>query len=97
MDNNNQKNFFDNFKNSNGSYHIPVWLIIVGFIINWMLGIGLLFAHLCEDKTSTIPFEDDSYTAKQDPPGYSQPVKRTVTTAPKSKKKKLHGRNKNEQ
>ena len=52
MDNNNQKNFFDNFKNSNGSYHIPVWLIIVGFIINWMLGIGLLFAHLCEGTAS---------------------------------------------
>ena len=88
MNNNNQKNFFDNFKNPNGSYHIPVWLIIVGFIINWMLGIGLLFAHLCEDKTSTIPYEDEPYTVKQDPPGYSQPVKRTVTTAPKSKKKK---------
>ena len=88
MNNNNQKNFFDNFKNPNGSYHIPIWLIIIGFIFNWMLGIGLLFAHLCEDKTSTIPYEDEPYTVKQDPPGYSQPVKRTVTTAPKSKKKK---------
>ena len=88
MNNNNQKNFFDNFKNPNGSYHIPFWLIIVGFIFNWMLGIGLLFAHLCEDKTSTIPFEDDSYTVKQDAPGSGQPVKRTIETAPKSKKKK---------
>ena len=88
MNNNNQKNFFDNFKNPNGSYHIPFWLIIVGFIFNWMLGIGLLFAHLCEDKTSTIPFEDDSYTVKQDAPESGQPVKRTIETAPKSKKKK---------
>lgn len=50
--NNRQRNFFDNFKNPNGTYHIPVWLIIVGFIINWMLGMGLLFAHFCEDKSS---------------------------------------------
>lgn len=57
MNNDKQKNFQDNFKNPNGSYHIPVWLIIVGFCINWMLGIGLIFARLCEDKTSSTPYE----------------------------------------
>lgn len=50
MDNNGQKNFFDNFKNPNGSYHIPWWLVVIGFCINWMLGLGLLIASLCEEK-----------------------------------------------
>jgi len=50
MNNNGQKNFLDNFKNPNGSYHIPVWLIVVGFVFNWMLGLGLLIAHVCEDE-----------------------------------------------
>lgn len=49
MDQKEKKDFWDNFKNPNGSYHIPVWLIVVGFIINWLLGIGLLVAHLCEE------------------------------------------------
>ena len=40
------------FRNANGTYHIPVWLIIVGFVLNWLLGLGLLIARLCEDKPS---------------------------------------------
>ena len=28
------------FRNANGTYHIPVWLIIVGFVLNWLLGLG---------------------------------------------------------
>ncbi|MGN1412882.1 MAG: 5-bromo-4-chloroindolyl phosphate hydrolysis family protein [Anaerovoracaceae bacterium] len=89
MNNDNQKSYFDIFKNPNGSYHIPIWLIIIGFCVNWMLGIGLLFAHLCEDKTSTIPYEDAPYdTPEQNAPKSGQSVKRTVKTTSKSKKKK---------
>lgn len=55
MEQNGQKNFLDNFKNPNGSYHIPVWLIVVGFCINWVLGIGLLIAHISEDESSKKP------------------------------------------
>lgn len=48
--NNGQKNFFDIFKNPDGSFHIPIGLIIVGFCFNWILGIGLLVARLCEER-----------------------------------------------
>ena len=54
MNNNGQKNFLDNFRNPNGSYHIPVWLIVVGFCFNWMLGAGLMIARLCEDKPAAV-------------------------------------------
>ena len=50
MNQNEPKNFLDNFKNPNGSYHIPVWLIVVGFMIDPLLGFGLLIAHICEDE-----------------------------------------------
>ena len=55
MEQNGQKNFLDNFKNPNGSYHIPVWLSIVGFMFNWLLGLGLLIAHMSEDDSSKKP------------------------------------------
>lgn len=55
MNQNEPKTFLDNFKNPNGSYHIPVWLIIVGFLFNWLLGLGLLIAHVCEDDSSKKP------------------------------------------
>lgn len=58
--NNGQKNFLDNFKNPNGSYHIPVWLIVVGFCFNWMLGLGLLIAHICEDKSPKTAASSDT-------------------------------------
>ena len=57
MEQNGQKNFLDNFKNPNGSYHIPVWLIIVGFMFNWLLGLGLLIAHMSEDDSSKKTWE----------------------------------------
>ncbi|MBR5230480.1 MAG: hypothetical protein IKW01_06420 [Firmicutes bacterium] len=45
-----KKDFRDTFKNPNGSYHIPTWLIVLGFVINGLLGLGLLVARLCEEK-----------------------------------------------
>lgn len=59
MDNNEQKDYYEfnnnsqpgMFTNANGSYHVPTWAIVVGFFLNWLLGVGLLVARLCEDKT----------------------------------------------
>ena len=59
MEQKGKKDFWDNFKNPNGSYHIPVWLIVVGFLINWLLGVGLLVAHLCEEGGSTAVAADN--------------------------------------
>lgn len=64
MNNNGQKDFFDYFKNPNGSYHIPVWLIIAGFCVNWMLGLGLLVAHICEDKSGKAPEDNIPYRSR---------------------------------
>ena len=70
MDQKGKKEFWDNFKNPNGSYHIPVWLIVVGFMINWLLGIGLLVAHLCEEGGSKEAYNNGStvYEHKADAP-----------------------------
>lgn len=96
MSSKNQKNFLDNFRNPNGSYHIPIWLIILGFFFNWMLGLGLLFAHLCEDKTGAL-YENMPCTESPDAsdfasngsaPYSSQAVNRTVKASPKTKKKR---------
>lgn len=59
MNQNGKKNFTDQFYNENGSYHIPTWTIVVGFIVNWVLGMALLVARLCEDKTQNFesPYE----------------------------------------
>lgn len=54
MNQNGNKKFTDQFYNSNGSYHIPTWLIVVGFIISGALGAVLLIARFCEDKTTTF-------------------------------------------
>ena len=79
MNNNGQKNFLDNFKNPNGSYHIPVWLIVVGFCFNWMLGAGLMIARLCEDKPAAV-----GQTAAEN----QNPSAATATTATGSQKTK---------
>ena len=98
MNNNRQRNFFDNFKNPNGSYHIPVWLIVIGFCFNWVLGMGLLIARFCEDKSSTpYTYETADYEPVQETAdfggydGYDgQRGKKTVHVASggKAKKKK---------
>ena len=79
MNNNGQKNFLDNFRNPNGSYHIPVWLIVVGFCFNWMLGAGLMIARLCEDKPAAV-----GQTAAEN----QNPSAATATTATGSQKTK---------
>ena len=66
MNENEKKKFSDNFRNPNGSYHIPTWLIIVGFILNWVLGVALLIARISEDRNNEAgaqgEFVDASYT-----------------------------------
>ena len=61
MDKNIKKDFWDNFRNPNGSYHIPIWLIVVGFFVNWLLGVGLLVARFCEEggMTAYKKYDDD--------------------------------------
>lgn len=60
MNQNGNRKFTDQFYNANGSYHIPTWLIVVGFIFNGVLGMALLIARFCEDKTTTYssPYAD---------------------------------------
>ena len=51
MNPNQKKKFTDQFRNPNGSYHIPTWLIVVMFIIGgWPIAICLLVAKIFEDK-----------------------------------------------
>ncbi len=48
---NQKKKFTDQFRNPNGSYHIPTWLIVVLFIFGgWPIAVCLLIARICEDK-----------------------------------------------
>ena len=66
MNENEKKKFSDNFRNPNGNYHIPTWLIVVGFILNWVLGVALLIARISEDRNNEAgaqgEFVDASYT-----------------------------------
>ena len=51
MNPNEKKKFTDQFRNANGSYHIPTWLIVVLFICGgWPVALCLLIARFCEDK-----------------------------------------------
>jgi len=81
MDQKGKKDFWDYFKNPDGSYHIPVWLIVLGFIVNWLLGIGLLVVRICEEGNGKKP-ERSSAT------GYES---RAEAPQPKSRKKKQTG------
>ena len=61
---NQKKKFTDQFRNPNGSYHIPTWLIVVLFIFGgWPIAVCLLIARICEDKDAEdagnpeIPYE----------------------------------------
>ena len=84
MNNNGQKNFLDNFRNPNGSYHIPVWLIVVGFCFNWMLGAGLMIARLCEDKPAAV----GQPAAENQNPSAATATTATGSQKTKTKKKK---------
>ncbi len=100
---NEKKKFSDNFRNPNGSYHIPTWLIVVGFILNWVLGIALLIARICEDKNNEagaqgeyveVPYteagENAGQAVRNDADGDSAVprTKQIYQSAPKNKKKK---------
>lgn len=51
MNPNEKKKFTDQFRNPNGSYHIPTWLIVVLFICGgWPIAVCLLIARFCEDQ-----------------------------------------------
>lgn len=61
---NQKKKFTDQFRNPNGSYHIPTWLIVVLFIFGgWPIAVCLLIARIFEDKgeedaaATGIPYE----------------------------------------
>lgn len=91
MNQNGNKKFTDQFYNPNGSYHIPTWLIIVGFIINGALGIVLLIARFCEDKTMTFesPYAecgDYSENPKQEYRQYCESNSSTAHSEVKAKK-----------
>lgn len=46
-----KKKFTDQFRNANGSYHIPTWLIVVTFVFGaWPIGVCLIIARICEEK-----------------------------------------------
>lgn len=69
MNQNEKKKFTDQFRNANGSYHIPTWLIVLLFICGgWPVAVCLLIARFCEDKgeqadeTCTSPNNDTSAT-----------------------------------
>lgn len=50
---NQKKKFTDQFRNPNGSYHIPTWLIVLLLIFGgWPIAVCLLIAKICEDKAS---------------------------------------------
>lgn len=50
---NQKKKFTDQFRNPNGSYHIPTWLIVLLFIFGgWPIAVCLLIARICEDKAA---------------------------------------------
>ncbi len=58
---NEKKKFTDQFRNANGSYHIPTWLIVVLFILDcWPIALCLLIARLCEDKSSPAAHPQES-------------------------------------
>ena len=67
MNMNQKKKFTDQFRNPNGSYHIPTWLIVVLFIFGgWPIAVCLLIARIFEDKGeedaagSGIPYESQN-------------------------------------
>ena len=46
-----KKKFTDQFRNPNGGYHIPTWLIVLTFICGgWPIGVCLIVARACEEK-----------------------------------------------
>ena len=46
-----KKKFTDQFRNPNGGYHIPTWLIVLMFICGgWPIGVCLIVARACEEK-----------------------------------------------
>lgn len=78
-----KKEFWDYFKNPDGSYHIPIWLIVLGFMINWMLGVGLLIAHICEEGGTKTTRREVPYAPDDGPAVYE-----STAEAPKPKAKK---------
>ena len=59
MNPNEKKKFTDQFRNPNGSYHIPTWLIVVLFICGgWPIAVCLLIARFCEDQGEQADYGD---------------------------------------
>lgn len=101
MEQNNRKSIF---KNENGTYHIPVFVIVIGFFIYPLLGMGLLIARLTEDKGSgksdeAIWMDNNGPYAENGTAGSAGSAKSetsgtafyTVNTRPKKTKRKKKG------
>lgn len=95
MNPNEKKKFTDQFRNANGSYHIPTWLIVVLFICGgWPVALCLLIVRFCEDKDGQP--DDSCASANNDanptPESNAQGQRVYVDAAPgkqKNRKKKI--------
>lgn len=95
MNPNEKKKFTDQFRNPNGSYHIPTWLIVVLFICGgWPIAVCLLIARFCEDQGEQADYGDRNapqgegtgaqgqhvYTATGCAPGKRTNIKKKINT-----------------
>lgn len=92
MNPNQKKKFTDQFRNPNGSYHIPTWLIVVMFIIGgWPIAICLLVAKIFEDKEGSAEAASaeasDGFPAEGTQNGTAEGARAARASAPFSKKK----------